>query len=354
MESVDKQNSQEELGDVAEAEEIESQAFHLRAVAFRRDLDSLESRLQCEERSRDQAEEGVKEEVSSSQALLQTLVPLCEHNQKTVELIQRLQKALGVLPAAMMRMSTRSETLGTIKEEKRVTQEVEAMIQQVETLRGVYRAEHTELTELKESLEEKPAPENGDHAHTATPTQPHPHTAVTQQTLSFSTVCNDFGAQQAAGSPYYTLWDQGDADLDLAGLNRRNAWRGAGRNATQPALHRLINSTAWLEYNESSPTNRYEDAVLPPIEEQEAEVKEKLSRLTVLGNKLSAFVKAVRTRDHPVSRMVRSFPAMVRDRSSWEWWTPLVLAVMLASLLALLGTLTPHPAVEAAPARRAA
>ncbi|XP_064174705.1 uncharacterized protein LOC135245531 [Anguilla rostrata] len=225
----------------------------------------------------------------------------------------------------MMRMSTRSETLGTIKEEKRVTQEVEAMIQQVETLRGVYRAEHTELTELKESLEEKPAPEN-----------------------------DDFGAQQVAGSPYYSLWDQGDADLDLAGLNRRNAWRGAGRNATQPALHRLINSTAWLEYNESSLTNRYEDAVLPPIEEQEAEVKEKLSRLTALGNKLSAFVKAIRTRDHPVSRMVRSFPAMVRDRSSWEWWTPLVLAVMLASLLALLGTLTPHPAVEAAPARRAA
>ncbi|KAJ8374039.1 hypothetical protein SKAU_G00046190 [Synaphobranchus kaupii] len=336
MEAVEKQNSEEELSDVTKAEDDtaqssegaadnskedqdrQSQEFHLRAVAFRCDLVSLEDRLQHEERSRDQAEKYVEDEVSSCQSLLLTLLPLCEQKQKTTELIQQLQKALDVLPLAMTRMSIRSETLGTIKEEKRVTQDVEAMIQHVEKLRGIYSTEHTELTELKESLEEeeKPSPEK-----------------------------DDISGQQAPGPQYYSLWGQGEAEVDLDGLNRRSTWRGAGRNVTQPALHRLINSSAWMMFNEASLMSRYEDTDLPPVEEKEVDVNEKTSSLTKLGNKLTAFVRAIKTRDHPVLRMVRSFPAMVRDRSSWEWWTPLVLAVLLGSLLALLGTLTLQPAV---------
>ncbi|KAJ8245397.1 hypothetical protein GJAV_G00270310 [Gymnothorax javanicus] len=358
MDSIEKQISQDELGDVAEVEgessensgsvpgitkeeeqssssqcaaELEAEAFQLQAAAFRRDLVCLESSLESQDRLRDQAEEDIKGEVSSCQSLLLTgpegedqrachqtaraLVPLCEQRKQMTELIQRLQKSLEILPAAMMRVSTRSEALGAIKEEQRVKQELEAMLQRVENLRQIYSAEHVELTELKQSLEEEeeeeePAPEK-----------------------------DDFSSQHADGSPYYSLWAHGDAEVDFSQLNKRNTWRGAGKNASQPPFHRFINSSGWMDINESALLKRYENA---DLEIKAADGREKFSRLK---NKLTAFVRVVKTRDHPVTRMVRSFPAMVRDRSSWEWWTPLVLAVMLGSLLALLGTLTLQPAV---------
>ncbi|KAJ8379050.1 hypothetical protein AAFF_G00231410 [Aldrovandia affinis] len=347
MEVIEEQKAQEELGDLTEEEgdtpqssegaggsyskedlassspsgaEIESE-FHTLSLRFKCDLVSLEKRLEEEERSRDQAEDNLRVEVSSCQELLQTLVPLREGNHQTMELIQRLQKNLDFLPVSMTRMSSRSETLGAIQQEKQASQAVEGMIQHVENLRRMYRTEHTELMELKESLTQE------------------------ERALNPTAERDEFSTQKTPGSPYYPIWSPGDVEVDMDGLSRRTSWRGAGREATRPALHRFISTCAWMETNETSLINSCEEPDSPSNEEEEVEVKERKTRLIELGNKLTAFIMSAKNQDHPVYRVLWSFPMMLRDRSSWEWWTPLVLAVLLAGLLGLLGTLTLQPAM---------
>ena len=97
---------------------------------------TLEKRLRLEERSRDLAEENVRREVSSCQGLLQAspgvalefapvcvlwwvsspqaLIPLCEDDNQSMEIILRLQKNLDILIQSMTRVSSRSEMLGAI------------------------------------------------------------------------------------------------------------------------------------------------------------------------------------------------------------------------------------------------
>ncbi|KAI1882105.1 hypothetical protein AGOR_G00247260 [Albula goreensis] len=298
--------------------EIEAE-FLLLARGFQCDLAALDRRLQQEETSRDQAEDSIKEEVSGCQALLQTLVPLCENNAQTMELIKRLQKNLDILPLSMMRMSSRSETLGAIQQEKRASQAVDGMIQHVEHLRRMYSTEHTELSELKQSLIQGEGSINSENER------------------------DEFGNQNAAGSQFYSvsplLWSQGDGEVDMDRLTRRSSWKGTGQNAARPALHRFISTCAWMETNDSSLMKRYEETDAQPQGEKTAEVQKK-SKMSDFGNKIRTLIVAVKTQDHPVPRLVRKLPMMLRDRSTWEWWTPLVLAVLLGSLLGLLGTLT--------------
>lgn len=131
--------------------EIETE-FQRLSLGFKCDLFTLEKRLRLEERSRDLAEENVRREVSSCQGLLQALAPLCEDDNQSMEIIQRLQKNLDVLIQSMTRVSSRSEMLGAIHQESRTGKAVEIMVQHVENLRRMYTKEHAELTELRENM----------------------------------------------------------------------------------------------------------------------------------------------------------------------------------------------------------
>ncbi|KAM7378037.1 hypothetical protein PAMA_013098 [Pampus argenteus] len=131
--------------------EIETE-FQRLALGFKCDMFTLEKRLRLEERSRDLAEENVRREVSSCQGLLQALTPLCEDDNQSMEIIQRLQKNLDILIQSMTRVSSRSEMLGAIHQESRIGKAVEVMIQHVENLKRMYTKEHAELLELRETL----------------------------------------------------------------------------------------------------------------------------------------------------------------------------------------------------------
>uniref|UniRef100_A0A3Q3VYS2 Lymphoid restricted membrane protein n=1 Tax=Mola mola TaxID=94237 RepID=A0A3Q3VYS2_MOLML len=126
--------------------------FQRLALSFKCDMFTLEKRLRLEERSRNLAEENVRREVSSCQGLLQALIPLCEDDNQSMEIIQRLQKNLDILIQSMTRVSSRSEMLGAIHQESRIGKAVEVMIQHVENLRRMYTKEHSELLELRETL----------------------------------------------------------------------------------------------------------------------------------------------------------------------------------------------------------
>ncbi|XP_055087432.1 inositol 1,4,5-triphosphate receptor associated 2 isoform X2 [Periophthalmus magnuspinnatus] len=131
--------------------EVEAE-FQRLALGFKCDMFTLEKRLRLEERSRDLAEENVRREVSSCQGLLQALIPLCEDDNQSMEIILRLQKNLEILIQSMTRVSSRSEMLGAIHQENRIGKAVEVMIQHVENLRRMYTKEHAELLELRETL----------------------------------------------------------------------------------------------------------------------------------------------------------------------------------------------------------
>ncbi|XP_067248025.1 inositol 1,4,5-triphosphate receptor associated 2 isoform X2 [Chanodichthys erythropterus] len=131
--------------------EIEAE-FHRLSLGFKCDMFTLEKRLRLEERSRDLAEDNVRKEVNSCKGLLQALIPRCEEDNQSMEIIHRLQKNLEILIQSMTRVSSRSEMLGAIHQETRVGKTVEVMIQHVENLRRMYTKEHAELLELRENL----------------------------------------------------------------------------------------------------------------------------------------------------------------------------------------------------------
>uniref|UniRef100_A0A8C5A555 Lymphoid-restricted membrane protein n=1 Tax=Gadus morhua TaxID=8049 RepID=A0A8C5A555_GADMO len=126
--------------------------FQRLSLGFKCDLFTLEKRLRLEERSRDLAEENVRKEISSCQGLLQALIPLCDDDSQSIEIVHRLQKNLEILIQSMTRVSSRSEMLGAIHQEHRVGRAVEVMFQHVENLKRMYTKEHTELVELRQTL----------------------------------------------------------------------------------------------------------------------------------------------------------------------------------------------------------
>ncbi|KAG7264066.1 hypothetical protein CRUP_028586 [Coryphaenoides rupestris] len=104
--------------------------FQRLSLGFKCDLFTLDKRLRLEERSRDLAEE------------------------KLHETDPPLQKNLEILIQSMTRVSSRSEMLGAIHQEHRIGKAVEVMIQHVENLKRAYTKEHTELLELRQTLQQ--------------------------------------------------------------------------------------------------------------------------------------------------------------------------------------------------------
>uniref|UniRef100_A0A8C1LVR0 Lymphoid-restricted membrane protein n=1 Tax=Cyprinus carpio TaxID=7962 RepID=A0A8C1LVR0_CYPCA len=285
--------------------EIEAE-FHRLSLGFKCDIFTLEKRLRLEERSRDLAEENVRKEVNSCKGLLQALIPRCEEDNQSMEIIHRLQKNLEVLIQSMTRVSSRSEMLGAVHQETRVGKTVEVMIQHVENLRRMYTKEHAELLELRENLILERS--FGSHTERDDFRNKKQSTAnifkTTSRRISIATIPRSIGGQ--------THFDMSKemAETEVERLSRRSPWNMATK---RPPLKRFISSGTWADIGE--PTLMNSPSPSPT--------------------------------DHAPPSLTDGRPAVSRGtRGIWIW---VALLVVLAVLLALLASLMLQPAVDAAP-----
>uniref|UniRef100_A0A671MJA8 Lymphoid-restricted membrane protein n=1 Tax=Sinocyclocheilus anshuiensis TaxID=1608454 RepID=A0A671MJA8_9TELE len=283
--------------------EIEAE-FHRLSLGFKCDMFTLEKRLRLEERSRDLAEENVRKEVNSCKGLLQALIPRCEEDNQSMEIIHRLQKNLEVLIQSMTRVSSRSEMLGAVHQETRVGKTVEVMIQHVDNLRRMYTKEHAELLELRENLTPN---ERSFGSHTERGNElrhkTH-HFKTTSRRISIATIPRSSGGQTHFDMP------KDMAETEVERLSRRSPWNMATK---RPPLKRFISSGTWADIDE--PTLMNSPSPSPT--------------------------------DHTPPSLTDGRPAVSRgNRGIWIW---VALLVVLAVLLALLASLMLQPAVDAAP-----
>uniref|UniRef100_A0A1A8JS01 Lymphoid-restricted membrane protein n=1 Tax=Nothobranchius kuhntae TaxID=321403 RepID=A0A1A8JS01_NOTKU len=248
--------------------EIETE-FQRLALGFKCDMFTLEKRLRLEERSRDLAEENVRREVSSCQGLLQALIPLCDDDSQSMEIIQRLQKNLNILIQSMTRVSSRSEMLGAIHQENRIGKAVEVMIQHVENLRRTYTKEHSELLELREAL--------------------------MQSERSFGSEKDGKNSRM----PYKTK-TQDVSEAEAERLTRRSPWSVAGKSMMRPPLKRFVSSAAWVDTEEPSvtmkgPTGTNSDGQSEDEQKEDAQAERRRSSLSELGSKLTSLILPLKT-----------------------------------------------------------
>ncbi|XP_060886447.1 inositol 1,4,5-triphosphate receptor associated 2 isoform X8 [Labrus mixtus] len=305
--------------------EIETE-FQRLALGFKCDMFTLEKRLRLEERSRDLAEENVRREVSSCQGLLQALTPLCEDDNQSMEIIQRLKKNLDILIQSMTRVSSRSEMLGAIHQESRIGKAVEVMIQHVENLRRLYTKEHAELLELRETLMQN------------------------ERSFGSSTGGEDFRGKKQPTSQYYKSTarrvsiaaiprsgggnmqfdmskTQDGSETEAERLTRRSPWNVAGKNSARPPLKRYVSSAAWVDTEEPSLMMKGPSPSSSPTS-TEPGMSQSLSH-SLTSSRAAAAAAVARG-----------------GRGLWLW---LAMVVVLAGLLALLASLVMQPAVDAAP-----
>uniref|UniRef100_A0A672NC84 Lymphoid-restricted membrane protein-like n=1 Tax=Sinocyclocheilus grahami TaxID=75366 RepID=A0A672NC84_SINGR len=314
MEAIEEQKAQED-GEPSVATEKEGDTsvisenaeFHRLSLGFKCDMFTLEKRLRLEERSRDLAEENVRKEVNSCKGLLQALIPRCEEDNQSMEMIHRLQKNLEVLIQSMTRVSSRSEMLGAIHQETRVGKTVEVMIQHVENLRRMYTKEHAELLELRENFTPNER-SFGSHTERDDFRNKKQSTAnifkTTSRRISIATIPRSSGGQTHFDIP------KDMAETEVERLSRRSPWNMA---AKRPPLKRFISSGTWADIDE--PTLMNSPSPSPT--------------------------------DHAPPSLMEGRPAVSRGtRGIWIW---VALLVVLAVLLALLASLMLQPAVDAAP-----
>ncbi|KAM9328380.1 inositol 1,4,5-triphosphate receptor associated 2 [Pholidichthys leucotaenia] len=353
--------------------EIEAE-FQRLALGFKCDMFTLDKRLRLEERSRDLAEENVRREVSSCQGLLQALIPLCEDDNQSMEIIQRLQKNLDILIQSMTRVSSRSEMLGAIHQESRIGKAVEVMIQHVENLRRLYTKEHAELLELRETLMQN------------------------ERSFGSQTEKDDFRGKKQTSSSYYKSSSRrvsiagiprsggGNMHFDMSKtqdileaeterLTRRSPWNVAGKSMARPPLKRFVSSAAWVDTEEPSLMMKgtaCSNTDCQPEEEQKEETERRRSSLSELGSKITSLILPNKTNQDELFVMLpspspsptstepgmaaslshsltssRAAAAVARQgRGLWLW---VAMLVLLAGLLALLASLVMQPAVDAAP-----
>uniref|UniRef100_A0A8C5DYN6 Lymphoid-restricted membrane protein-like n=1 Tax=Gouania willdenowi TaxID=441366 RepID=A0A8C5DYN6_GOUWI len=270
--------------------EIEAE-FQRLALGFKCDMFTLEKRVRLEERSRDLAEENVRREVSSCQGLLQALTPLCEDDNQSMEIIQRLQKNLDILIQSMTRVSSRSEMLGAIHQESRIGRAVEVMIQHVENLRRLYTTEHAELLELRETLMQN------------------------ERSFGSHSDSNEFRGKKQSASQYYKS--------SVRRVSIASIPRGAGGN-----MHLDLSKTEGAESEVERLTRR---SPCPSSSSSPTSTEPGIIRSLSQSLLTSRVVEAVVARG---------------SRGPWLW---VAILVVLAGLLALLASLVMQPAVDAAP-----
>ncbi|XP_042366917.1 inositol 1,4,5-triphosphate receptor associated 2 isoform X2 [Plectropomus leopardus] len=314
--------------------EIEAE-FQRLALGFKCDMFTLEKRLRLEERSRDLAEENVRREVSSCQGLLQALTPLCEDDNQSMEIIQRLQKNLDILIQSMTRVSSRSEMLGAIHQESRIGKAVEVMIQHVENLRRMYTKEHAELLELREALMQN------------------------ERSFGSQTERDDFRGKKQTTQYYKSSTRRVSiAAIPRSGGGNMHFDMSKTQDCSDAEAERLTRRSPWTAYDNT-------DCQSEDEQKEEPKAERRRSSLSELGSKLTSLILPLKT-PSPSSSPTSTDPGMAQSlshsltssraaaaaavarggRGLWLW---LAMVVVLAALLALLASLVMQPAVDAAP-----
>uniref|UniRef100_A0A8C2ZJ03 Inositol 1,4,5-triphosphate receptor associated 1 n=1 Tax=Cyclopterus lumpus TaxID=8103 RepID=A0A8C2ZJ03_CYCLU len=124
--------------------EVEN-AFVQLSLAFRNDNYTLEMRLKQAERERNLTEEDTEKELEEFKGMTSPQWQNLEQR----EAYQRLIETVAVLHRLATRLSSRSEIVGAVRQEKRMNKATEVMMQYVENLKRTYEKDHAELMEFK-------------------------------------------------------------------------------------------------------------------------------------------------------------------------------------------------------------
>ncbi|XP_039651357.1 uncharacterized protein mrvi1 [Perca fluviatilis] len=127
--------------------EVEN-AFIQLSLAFRNDNYTLEMRLKQAERERNLTEEDTEKELEEFKGALKITSPQWQ-NLEQREAYQRFIETIAVLHRLATRLSSRSEIVGAVRQEKRMNKATEVMMQYVENLKRTYEKDHAELMEFK-------------------------------------------------------------------------------------------------------------------------------------------------------------------------------------------------------------
>ncbi|XP_059212684.1 inositol 1,4,5-triphosphate receptor associated 1 [Centropristis striata] len=127
--------------------EVEN-AFIQLSLAFRNDNYTLEMRLKQAERERNLTEEDTEKELEEFKRALKLTSPQWQ-NLEQREAYQRFIETVAVLHRLATRLSSRSEIVGAVRQEKRMNKATEVMMQYVENLKRTYEKDHAELMEFK-------------------------------------------------------------------------------------------------------------------------------------------------------------------------------------------------------------
>ncbi|XP_066556933.1 inositol 1,4,5-triphosphate receptor associated 1 isoform X2 [Amia ocellicauda] len=127
--------------------EVET-AFIQLSLAFRNDSYTLETRLRQAERERNMTEENTEKELDDFKGFMKGSALLWQ-NYEQREAYQRLLETVAVLHRLAVRLSSRAEMVGAVRQEKRMNKATEVMMQYVENLKRTYEKDHAELVEFK-------------------------------------------------------------------------------------------------------------------------------------------------------------------------------------------------------------
>ncbi|XP_041109849.1 inositol 1,4,5-triphosphate receptor associated 2 [Polyodon spathula] len=330
--------------------EIEAE-FHSLSLGFKCDAFTLDKRLRLEERSRDLAEGNLKKEVNNCNMLLETLIPLCEDDNQSLEIVQRLQKNLDILNQSMTRVSTRAELVGAIHQESRVCKAVEVMIQHVENLKRLYTKEHTELEELKESLlqNERSFGSNLDKDDLRNKRFPGSqyYKPSSQRRVSIAAMPRNSGGPVHFDLQKFHANAETEANDKLS--RRPSTWRLLGvKPNPRPTLQRFISSCTWAESDEPSLMKGHEhETESPPTEEKKEEIQERKPSLSEKRNIISS-VSITSTIYDKISSYIADFQSSL-SKTNKRLWISLIMVILFAAVIGLIASFAFQPSAEAAP-----
>ncbi|XP_038677047.1 inositol 1,4,5-triphosphate receptor associated 2-like [Scyliorhinus canicula] len=132
--------------------DIESAFIHL-SLAFKSDMFTLKQRLEVEERARDVAEENIRKELEGCKIIQQKLKAVCLDGQRK-EILKQLERNLQILETSISRVVNKSEILGAVHQEARMSRSVQVMVEHVENLKSMHAKEHAELQEMKKIIQQ--------------------------------------------------------------------------------------------------------------------------------------------------------------------------------------------------------
>ncbi|KAJ1164812.1 hypothetical protein NDU88_005246 [Pleurodeles waltl] len=313
--------------------EMEAEFLRL-SLGFKCDLFTLDKRLRLEERSRDLAEENLKREITNCLKLLETLVPICEENMQSHDIIKNLEKSLQFLSQHTARVASRAEMLGAIHQESRVSKAVDVMIQHVENLKRMYAKEHAELEELKLVLlqNEKSfgcAGDEDDALNKKLPSSIHSKSLRRVSIATFPPTTRNL----VTGFPLVPLQEIPGTEKSDTFARRSSSWRkmGSKSNENRPSLQRI--SSTWADGEEHS--IKRQDTAL-----QHDEVKSHMSH--VEGNKPNSKQSSV------LSSWTSHFRTSF-SKGNKTLWISITVMVLLAALMSFLAGLSFQRHAEAAP-----